>query len=218
MHSIETLKIMNSHNEQVPNTFFRQKSEARHLAVLLPGLGYTSQMPVMYYPCLALLAKGADVLRGDYNYVRHADFMALPPDERRRQAAADALAVYSGAIGQREYNTVTLVGKSIGTYAMGHLITTVTYLPQLQCIWLTPLLKHEHLLSQIKQVKHKALFVTGTSDPYFDKANLEDLLNTTGGESVIIEGADHSLEVEGDPIKSLKALELMMNGITKFIG
>jgi hypothetical protein len=218
MHSIETLKIMNSHNEQVPNTFFRQKSEARHLAILLPGLGYTSHMPIMYYPCLELITKGADVLRADCNYISRSDFMVLEADDRRRRAAADAMAVYSGAIVQRKYDTVTLVGKSIGTYAMGHLITTVTYLPQLQCIWLTPLLKHEHLLSQIKQVRHRALFVAGTADPYYDKTNLEDLLNITGGESLIVEGADHSLEIEGDPIKSLKALELIMKGITKFIG
>ena len=217
MHSIETLKIMGLRNELVPNTFFRQKSETRHLAVLLPGLGYTSQMPIMYYPCLALLAKGSDVLRSDYNYVRCADFMALDPDERRRQAAADAMAVYSGAIVQRKYDKVTLVGKSIGTYAMGHLITTVTHLPNLQCIWLTPLLKHEHLLSQIKQVTHKAFFVTGTADPYFDKTNMDDLIKATSGECIVIDGADHSLEVGGDVLKSLEALELIMEGILKFI-
>jgi hypothetical protein len=101
---------------------------------------------------------------------------------------------------------------------MGHLITTVMHLPQLQCIWLTPLLKHEHLLAQIKKVKHKALFVIGTSDPYFDKLNLDDLVKATGGHGIVIDGADHSLEIEGDPLKSLKALELIMKGMTKFIG
>jgi len=217
MYSIETLKIIDSLSEPVPNTFFRQKNETRHLAVLLPGLGYTSQMPVMYYPCLALIAKGADVLRADYNYVRRADFMVLEPEARRRLAAADAIAVYSGAIMQRDYDIVTLVGKSIGTYAMGHLITTVTHLPKLQCIWLTPLLKHEHLLSQIKQAKHKALFVTGTDDPYFDKPNLDDLMNATNGQSIVIEGADHSLEVYGDVMKSLEALEQIVKVIIKFI-
>jgi predicted alpha/beta-hydrolase family hydrolase len=173
---------------------------------------------MLYYPCLALLAKGADVLRADYNYISRADFMALPQDDRRRRAAADALAVYIGAVKQRKYDTITLVGKSIGTYAMGHLITSIPHLSRLQCLWLTPLFKNEHLLSQIKQVKHKALFVAGTADPYYDKANLEDLLNTTGGESIIIEGADHSLEIDGDAMKSLESLELVMKGVMKFIG
>ncbi|HMK55443.1 MAG TPA: alpha/beta family hydrolase [Dissulfurispiraceae bacterium] len=218
MHSIESLKIAGRSTENLPNTFFRSKAETSHLAVLLPGLGYTSQMPVMYYPCLTLLATGADVMRADYNYVRQPDFMALEPDERRRSAAEDALAIFRAAIGQRRYNRITLVGKSIGTYAMGHIITTVANLPHLSCIWLTPLLKHEQLLSQIKHVRHRALIVTGTADPYYDKANLDELLKTTGGESVVIDGADHSMEIDGDPIKSLQALERIMRGIVKFVG
>ena len=145
--------------------------------------------------------------------------MALEPDERRQWAAADASAVCKEAMKQRKkYDQITLVGKSIGTSAMGYLITTIPALPELQCLWLTPLLKNEHLRAQIKQIKHKALFVAGTSDPYYDEANLEDLLKTTGGESVIIEGADHSLEIDSDAMKSIEALERVMKGILKFLG
>jgi hypothetical protein len=219
MHSIEKLNINGYRKDQaIPNTFFRQEANTRHLAVLLPGLGYTSQMPVMYYPCMALLVSGADVLRADYNYIGRPDFMALAPDERRKWAATDAVSVCDEAMKQRkQYDRITLVGKSIGTAAMGHLITTISSLPNLQCLWLTPLLKNEQLLSQIKRVKHRALFITGTSDPYYDKANLDDLLKTTGGESVVIDRADHSLEIDGDPMKSLQALELIMKGILKFL-
>ena len=68
--------------------------------------------------------------------------------------------------------------------SMGHLITSIQNLPKFQCLWLTPVLKNEHLLSQIKQVKHRALFVIGTADPYYDKRNLDELLQATGGESI----------------------------------
>jgi len=217
MYSIETFKISGYGGEAVPNTFFRQRTETGHLAVLLPGLGYTTHMPIMYYPCLVLLAKCADVMRADYNYIKRADFMSLESDERRRWAEADALAVFNAAINQRIYNKITLVGKSIGTLAMGHLITTLHELPQLQCIWLTPPLKNEHLLSQIKRVKQRALLISGTSDPYYDRANLEDVLNITGGGSVIIENANHSLEIHGEPMKSLQALELVTQTILEFL-
>ncbi len=218
MYSIETLTITGRHYGDVPNTFFRQKGATGHLAIFLPGLGYTSHMPVMYYPFLAFLSRGIDVLRAEYNYVKLEDFMALPQDERRRQAAADATAIYATAIKQRRYDTVTFVGKSLGTVSMGHLITSVRSLPKLQCLWLTPVLKNELLLSQIKQVKHRALFVIGTADPYYDKGSLADLLRVTGGEGIVIEGADHSLEIDGDAIKSLQALERIMMGIEKFLG
>lgn len=217
MHTIETLVVIGYRNEAVPNTFFRQRTETRHLAVLLPGLGYTSHMPLIYYPCLALLSKGADVIRADNNYIKRTDFMALEADERRRWSAADALAIFNAAFSQRKYDKIILVGKSIGTSAMGHLITMVHDLPQLHCIWLTPLLKNGQLISQIKQIEHRALFVTGTSDPYYDKANLEDLINATGGESITIKGADHSLEIDGDAMKSLEALERVIKGIVKFL-
>jgi len=218
MYSIETLNIFDHEDVAVANTFFRQKAETRHLSIFLPGLGYTSHMPVMYYPFLALLSRGADVLRAEYNYVKLPDFMALPQEERRRRAAADALSIYASAIKQRGYTTLTLVGKSIGTSAMGHLITSMPSLPTLQCLWLTPILKSEDLLSQIKKVKHRAFFVIGTSDPYYDKENLDDLLKATGGKSLVIEGANHSLEIDGDAIKSLRALDRIMIGIEDFLG
>ncbi|MBF0506797.1 MAG: hypothetical protein HQL09_08170 [Nitrospirae bacterium] len=218
MYSIETLDIMDDSKEPVPNTFFRQESETRHLAILLPGFGYTSHMPVMYYPCLALLSRGADVLRTEFNYVKNTDFLALTKDERRRRAADDASAVYTRAIRQRKYDMLTLVGKSIGTYAMGHVITSIPDMPKFQCLWLTPILKSGQLLSQIKQVRHKALFVIGTADPYYDESKLDDLLKTTHGKSIVIEGANHSLEIEGDAIRSLQALQRMMNGIEEFLG
>lgn len=218
MYSVETLALMDNRQQPVPNTFFRLKTDTRHLAVLLPGLGYTSHMPVMYYPWMALLSRGADVLRAEYNYVKNPEFMALPVDERRRRAAEDALVIYAGAVRQRDYDTITLVGKSIGTYAMGHLITSTAAAPKLQCLWLTPILNSEQFVSQIKRVKHKALFVTGTADPYYDKANLDALLKATGGKSIVIEGANHALEIDDDPLKSLQALQKIMTGIEEFLG
>ncbi|HMK60738.1 MAG TPA: alpha/beta family hydrolase [Dissulfurispiraceae bacterium] len=217
MHEIESLNVLGYRNQALANTYFRAKLETTHLAVLLPGLGYTSQMPVMYYPCMALLASGADVIRADYNYVKQPDFMTLDPDERRRLAALDGSSIVQAALRQRKYQKVTLVGKSIGTFAIGHIITSVEKLPHLQCLWLTPLLKNEQLLSQIKQVKHKALVVIGTSDPYYDKSNLDDILKVTGGQSIVIDGADHSMEIAGDPIKSLQAMERIMSATVKFL-
>ncbi len=143
--------------------------------------------------------------------------MALETDERRKWAAADATAVLTGAMTQRKYKKITLIGKSIGTAAMGHLITTISNLPDLHCIWLTPILKNERLLLQMKQTKHRSLFVTGTADPYYDKSNLDDLLKSTGGQSIVIDGADHSLEIARDPIKSIQALERITRGIVEFI-
>ena len=217
MYTIETLDIRDGRNAPAPNTFFRQETETQHLAILFPGFGYTSHMPVMYYPCLSLLSRGVDVLRMEFNYVKNLDFMALTVEERRRSAAEDAVAVFARAIIERKYNKVTLVGKSIGTLAMGHVITSVPDIPELQCLWLTPILKSRQLISQIKKVGHKALFVIGTDDPYYDESTLDDLLETTGGKSIVVSGANHNLEIESDAIKSLQALKTIVTGIEEFL-
>jgi hypothetical protein len=67
MHSIETIDVIGYRNEVVPCTFFRQEHKTGHIAVLFPGFGYTTQMPLMYYPGQLLVQSGADVLLVGYN-------------------------------------------------------------------------------------------------------------------------------------------------------
>ncbi|MBI4560443.1 MAG: type II toxin-antitoxin system VapC family toxin [Candidatus Rokubacteria bacterium] len=87
MHSVETLNILGYRNEAVANTFFRQKHETRHVAILLPGLGYTAHMPIMYYPGRLLVARGADVLRVEYTYSRRPDLVVEVTDSLIRESA-----------------------------------------------------------------------------------------------------------------------------------
>lgn len=218
MHSVETLNILGYRNEAVANTFFRQKHETRHVAILLPGLGYTAHMPIMYYPGRLLVARGADVLRVEYTYSRRPDFQALSDEGQDRWFHADVLAAYDAALAQRDYERLTLVGKSIGTLAIGYLLTTKAQLPQPQCVWLTPLLKNEQLRAQIKQVKHRALFVIGTADPEYDQARLAEVRQATSGESIVIDDADHNLEIAGDVAQSIRAIQQVIDGIQKFLG
>lgn len=63
-----TLSITGFEGEPVPIQFLRQDGEAKGLAILLPGLGYTCDMPVFYYTELQFLVGGCDVLRVDYDY------------------------------------------------------------------------------------------------------------------------------------------------------
>ena len=56
----------------------------------------------------------------------------------------------------------------------------------------------------------------GTADPNYDPVFLEEV--TAKGESLVIDGADHSLEIEGDLKQSLKAMEKLIEAIKKFLG
>jgi len=68
MTSSVRLDIRGFAGEAVPNQFIKQESEADRLAILLPGMGYSCDMPLFYYAQNVLEERGADVLRVEYAY------------------------------------------------------------------------------------------------------------------------------------------------------
>jgi len=74
------------------------------------------------------------------------------------------------------------------------------------------------LCAQIKQRPHPALFVVGTSDSHHVPEKLAEAREATGGETLVIENADHSLEIKGDVVESVRALEGIIAGMQKLLG
>jgi pimeloyl-ACP methyl ester carboxylesterase len=175
-------------------------------------------MPLLYYPMLELLRIGADVLRVETVYVKRPEFAALSPAEKAHWVCTDAAAACRAALAQRSYQQITLVGKSLGTLAMGHLLTTEAALAKARVIWLTPLLWHDMLRSQIRQARPRSLFAVGTADPHFSATGLAEVELATEGEKVVIDGGNHSLEIEGDVMASLQAVEQVMRAVQIFLG
>lgn len=219
MYAAESLPINGYRGEPVPNEFLRQQGESDHLAVLLPGMGYTCDMPLFYYAESLLLHTGADVLRVEYAYNRRPGFRELPQDEQRRWLLADATAGFRAALGQRPYREVTLIGKSLGTLAMGHLLAEFPG-RGVRAVWLTPLLREDGLREQMRLHGGPALLATGTADPFYEPLSLDEVREAIEGEGqvVLIEGADHGLDIPGDPIASVKAVEQVVAALQAFLG
>jgi pimeloyl-ACP methyl ester carboxylesterase len=217
MVNFETLSIAGYVNRAVQNTFLRQSQGADHLAVVFPGLGYSVGMPVLYYPGQLLAELGADVLLVDTRYNRIPEYEQAPDEEKNRWLEADADAAQEAALSQGRYRRVTLVGKSIGTLAAGHVLHSHPDLPNLACAWLTPLVKSAQLRQRIKSVRHRALFVIGTADPHYSPALVEELRVATGGEVMAIQGANHSLEIAGDIVKSVEIMREVVERIKGFL-
>lgn len=217
MPDSRSLDIAGYGGRPVPHTFFRQEGAAFHLGIVFPGYVYRAHMPLLYYPARMLLAKGADVLRVEYAYDLEAGLRALPEAEQYRRFYADVTAACRAALAQRDYRQVTLIGKSGGTLALGHLLTTEPALAQGRAIWLTPLLTNERLRAFIERCRQPSLFVIGTDDPEYDQARLIEAQAATRGQAVVVGGADHSLEIKGDVFKSLQALEQMLRAIQTFL-
>lgn len=214
----QTLTITGYRDEAVPNRFFRQDRETDHLAMILPGLGYTADMPLLHYPGHLLLQHGADVLMVDYAYSQNPAFRAASESERAKWLVEDVTAAWDAAVAQRQYARHTLLGKSLGTLAMGYLIATKPELTTAGTIWLTPLLGEQRLVGQMGQHRGPSMIAIGTADPAYVADALTSVQAQTGAATILVEGADHGLELPGDALGSLRIVERVVQGMDRFLG
>src|SRR5438445_4408554 len=120
-------------------------------------------MPLLYYPLRLLLAGGADVLRVEYAYQQRADLGAASAAEQERRVVADVTAACQAVLSQRAYEQVTFVAKSLGTLALGPVLTADARLARARAVWLTPLLRIDHVRAHIARWGGHSLFVIGTA-------------------------------------------------------
>ena len=217
MATSTTLSITGYRDEPVPNRFLRAEGQNDQLAMLLPGIGYTLDMPLFYYVEHHLLQRGWDILRVEYAYNKRPEFQSLPAQERARWLFTDATAAYRAGLAQRDYRELTLIGKSLGTLSMGHLLTAEAPAIPVRAIWLTPLLGQDRLREQIVQYGGPSLFIIGAADPHYEPTRLEDVRRATNGETVVVAGADHGMDLQGDPVASVGALERIVAAMVRFL-
>jgi hypothetical protein len=216
---ISTLRLTGYADLPVPNRFFRVarplQTAKKTLAVILPGLNYTCDMPLLYYPAKLLLGRGADVLQVHSDYTTSIFQTA----DRQKQAiwvAADAQAALRTARTQDDYGQVVLIGKSIGTLALASLVGLEMDLPT-AVVWLTPLLKQPRLVESAAASRLPGLYVASQADPTFDASALEHIGRQASAEILLIEGANHSLEVPRDAFQSLEILRQIIQGLQSFL-
>ena len=213
--SLNSLDVVGYNNQHVPTTFITQATPTQHLGIVLPGYRYSVEMAPLYYAARILLEQGADVLRIEYAYYQ-SDFMKQPESEQDKWISSDVFAACNSVLSRHSYEKITLIGKSLGTIAMGHLLADSRF-QKGTCVWETPLLTVEWLRARIEQIHPRSLFIVGTADKFYKPDILKYLELLTQGQSVVIEGANHGLEIPGDIPKSLMALNQMVQALQEFL-
>lgn len=202
--------------EQVRNTFF--DIGARNGAVVFPGTRYTCDMPLLYYATAALISSGYDVLQVHYGYDGEP---VAARGGRQEMFTEDVAAAYDALMANRRYWNVALVGKSIGTIAMGRLLNA-RRLPQgVRLAWLTPMLNAPELGDAIARLPRgsKSIFFTGTADAEHFNPDVAKRIGATDGCRVsVIDGADHSLELHGGVQGSMDVLKRVAGELLDFLG
>jgi hypothetical protein len=165
--------------------------------VVLPGMQYTTQAPLLWFAREAAAARGWSVLEVLDSLPEGEEPFAWARDRARR--ALD----HVQAAGE-----VAVVGKSLASGAAGLVADRVV-----PAVWLTPLLNQARVVDDLSRASRPALLIGGSADASWQPDALADngLLQV-----VHLEGLDHSLQRRGDPIASLGALRAITARIDEF--
>jgi pimeloyl-ACP methyl ester carboxylesterase len=220
MYTFETLPLHDQWDKPIPHRFLRRAIATEHAALLLPGAEIVFLHPALYYCVIACMRAEADILWVGYN--ARPGFLSRSMPDQLNQAKRDTVDAYQALLAQCPYQRLTLIGKSLGTLAMGHLLATTRLAMPTQAIWLTPLFQDQDLREQLRTVRLPSLFVIGTRDAQYDPAYVRALRDwyRGKGEALVLEGADHGLEVGAEAIDmlgSLRALAQVMCAIEAFL-
>jgi hypothetical protein len=217
MVTSERIDIKGYDGKPLKTRFYRQSNQTNNIALVFPGLAYNSTMPLLHYSIQAILATGINALSVDYDYSNNPGFLKKSIRARSDWLIGDVEAALEFVIKEEKQDVVCLAGKSLGTLALGHLLETREKLRDAKTIWLTPLIKNPDLMEQMLSYMNDAIMVIGTNDSHYD-SNIIDRLNANtqlGG--IVIDGANHSLEIEGDVTKSLRVLMQIVTIIQQFL-
>lgn len=173
---------------------FYQGSNGR-TAVLLPGRGYSANHPVLYYAREVLLVQGWSVKEVNWN---PEDLVSEEAVIERAKAELDEVAD----------NNPFVLGKSLGSLVLPWVVQQGW-----QAIWLTPLLNKPELITALNSVTVKTLLVGGTADVSWDS----NVAKASGQQVLEMPGADHGLEIPGNPLTSVALLRELVETVTLFV-
>ena len=217
MPQITTLSNKNDPSFQVPNTFFKLETETDHLALILPGLNYTCDMPLLYYSTQIMLGAGADVVQVKYDYTEKTMEKSVTLPEKVALLQKDVTKITSVALEQSKYQRLTVIGKSLGTLGISCLLEAAFPVKPQICIFLTPILQQMLVAFEMIKSCPNTFYVIGTTDPYYDPELIVKFRSKQPDNFLIIEGVNHSLELPGDTIHSLSVLDNIVRRLNMFI-
>ncbi|KPV42231.1 alpha/beta hydrolase [Alicyclobacillus ferrooxydans] len=182
--------------------YVTHSSDSSKLAVLFPGRNYPLDAPLLWYAKKAAYAAGCDVLGVEYGYQANRADLVMEDLDTLVSEVVDALATHVS----RQYQSVTFIGKSIGTVVLAKVLSKVHFSVRNQ-VFLTPL---RPVIPAIQSAE-RSLVIVGDRDPAFTASDVNEIRPSANAAIHVIPGADHSLEVEdvGQSLDILKRVALL---------
>jgi hypothetical protein len=188
-----------------------QKEATNNLVIVLPGAGYTTQAPLLHFTTGVFYTKGFDVLHINYTFSRQ-EMAAL----NERDLARDVQLAIDNATKDKKYSNYYVVAKSIGTKVLRYLLDN-TMLKDAKVVWLTPILQNDDVFNTMVNSNNKGLCIFGEKDSVcFIAERFEKLKNNQNLLLKVVDGGNHSLELDKEPIKSIEVLKSVISVINEF--
>lgn len=181
-----------------PGEAVLHEGDPQRTVVLLPGLVYSSQAPLLWFAREAAQARGWSVLE-----LTERPPAADEPFAWVRDRAARALDATRS-------QTVAVVGKSLASGAAPLAVER-----RLPAVWLTPVLTRGDVVQALSAVELPTLAVGGTADPSWTDGERPAAAQL---EILEIAGADHSLQLPGEPLRSIHVLKQVTERVAAFLG
>ncbi|MFP7471135.1 alpha/beta hydrolase [Niallia taxi] len=194
----------------IPFRLIEQQETADNLVIILPGAGYTTQAPLLHFTTSMFYTKGFDVLHINYSFSKQElSYLSEKDFTIEIQRTIDK------AIENKKYKNIFVVAKSIGTIALSYLLHN-KMLKDAKTIWLTPLLQRDDVFKAMVTNENKGLCIIGDKDSCFIAERFGKLKNNRQLTFHLVEGGNHSLELDGLPIESVEILKGVLMEISNF--
>jgi hypothetical protein len=171
----------------------QHEGDPARCAVLLPGVRYFSQAPLLWFAREAAQARGWSVVEVDERAPSDQEpFEWMRGQARRALDATDA-------------ELTVVVGKSLGSVAAPMVAGPA--------VWLTPLLVRPEISAALASASAPALLIGSRDDSTWSDGSVPD---NPALDVLELEGLDHSLQVSRDPIASLDVLRTVTLRVCAF--
>ena len=180
-----------------PGEAILHDGDEERCVVLLPGIRYFSQAPLLWFAREAAQAEGWSVLELSERAPADVDPFAWMTERTERAIAATSAA------------QVALIGKSLASVAAP--LATLRALP---AVWLTPLLDRAEITAALAGATRPTLIVGSPADPSWSGGSGPE---AEALEELELDGLDHSLQVAGDPTASLDVLRTVTERVREFL-
>jgi|SRR3990170_3857618 len=195
----------------LPHTFF--EGEGAGLLIVLPGLHYGSDGPVLYHLAKRLQTSGWDTLGLMYGFQAS---VAFPWTDHVAQILAECEAAAREAMGRRDYPRLGFVGKSLGSLVLVQLCARGVVPDRANVAYLTPPIGNPLFDSTFAATRQPAYVAMGTADSFYSDQALAELRAQRPVLVRIVEGADHGLDVPEDLAATLRAVGVVVEDMAAF--